>query len=86
MPDCPVEIGHPGQIEVFHGIDSRVDRRHGAGQQKDEQISRLLHQQGFEYRCQLAMMTTGARNLGVRECSRIHLGDTSQSHHQRRVR
>ena len=69
MHGCPLEIGHPGQIEVFHGIDSRVDRQHDAGQQKDEQTNHLLHQQGFEYRCQLAMTTTGAHNLGVREYS-----------------
>jgi len=69
MHGCLVEIGHPGQIEVFHGIDNRADRRHGAGQQKDEQTSHPLHRQASGYRRLLATTIIGVNNFGVEGCS-----------------
>jgi len=44
MPDFPVEIQHPGQIEVFHGIASLMDTRPDEGSSRvRKQPSRCIN-------------------------------------------
>jgi len=69
MPDCPLEIRHPGQIEVLHGIASLMDTRPDARQQQSAQTNQPLHQQGFEYCRWLAMMMIDVNSFDVEGCS-----------------
>jgi len=69
MPDCPLETEHPGQIEVFHGIDSLMDTRPDARQQQSAQTTLLLHQQASLYRRWLAMMMIDVNSFDVEGCS-----------------
>jgi len=65
MPDCLVEIWHPGQIEVFHGIASLIDTQPDARQQQSVQTTLLLHQQALLYRCWLAMMMIDVNSFDI---------------------
>ena len=65
MHGCLAEIRHPGQIEVFHGIDSLMDTRPDARQQQSAQTTQPLYQQASLYRRWLAMMMIDVNSFDV---------------------